>query len=279
MQNRTKSQAFPPKSPAGLFGNFVAGPFEQERAQYPLPSRMSQSFLARLKTSALTTSTYPKGATLFEEGQKSCGFYVILEGRAKVFFMDAARDKSLILGFFGPGTTLGLEAALLGHEHISTAEIVTPAKVAFVNRADLLEHVSADAMAALELARMMGEAWYFAVGKMRALDLAPSAEERLARFLLELGADSSAAGNFVMLDISQAALAQMLGLARETVTRLISSLKRRGILQWKRSGMIVQDWQSLEMLARSPDGARTSKRASPGEHSSRTHNLRAAVHI
>lgn len=252
---RNTNQPFPPRPLPGLFGSFVAGPFEHERAQYPFPSRMSQTFLAKLRASALTTSSYPKGAVLFEDGQKSRGFYLMLDGRAKLF-MDAAHGKSLILGFFGPGTTLGVEAAVLGREHMCTAEIVAPARAAFVNRADLLEHVRSDAMAALDLARLLSEACYFAVGKVRALDLSPSAEQKLARLLLELAADGRGAGEFVMLDISQEALAQMLGLARETVARLISNLKRRGILNWKRSAMIIQDRQSLSLLARSPDSAR-----------------------
>jgi CRP/FNR family transcriptional regulator len=241
-----------------LLVNCFARPFEHEQAQYPFPSRISQTFLQRLKASAFTTSSYPKNATLFEDGQRALGFYVMLEGRAKLF-MDAAHGKSLILGFFGPGTTLGVEAAILGREHISTAKVVTPAKVAFVNRTVLLEHLRSDAIAALDIARLMSEACYFAVGKMRALDLSPSAEQKLARFLLELTADG--ARGAVMLDISQEAVAQMLGLARETVARLISNLRRRGILHWKRPALIIQDRPSLAQLAHAYSSA--CKRGGP----------------
>ncbi len=255
---RTTQQPFREKSLPGLFGNFVAKPVEQEQAPFPFFSRMSQPFLAGLKQSALKTSFYPKNAILFEDGQKARGFYVILEGRAKLF-IDGAYGKSLILGFFAPGATLGMEAAILGREHVFTAKVVTPAKVAFVNRTDLLEHVSSDAIAALNIARLMSEACYFAVGKMRALDLSPSAEQRLARFLLELTADG--AGEVAMLDISQEAVAQMLGLARETVARLISNLKRKGILHWKRPALIIQDRPSLALLAHAPGSA--CKRGAP----------------
>jgi CRP-like cAMP-binding protein len=247
---------------SGLFGAFAPERLEHPHDPHPAPSQMKEGFLAKLKASELTTSFYPKGAILFEDGQKSRGFYVMLEGRAKVF-MNAAHGKSLILGFFGPGATLGLAAAILGREQVSTAEIVRPAKVAFVSRTTLLEHLRSDAMAALDVAGLMSDACYFALRRMRTLDLCRSAQQRLARFLIELRADAFQAASSVKLDVSQETLAQMLGLSRETVARLIADLKRQGILDWKRSEMTIKNRSALEALAGWPDSGATTKRQPP----------------
>jgi hypothetical protein len=41
----------------------------------------------------------------------------------------------------------------------------------------------------------------------------------------------------------------MVGLSRETVTRLLSRFRRKHIMDWKRSGLIIQDRKALERLA------------------------------
>ena len=41
----------------------------------------------------------------------------------------------------------------------------------------------------------------------------------------------------------------MVGLSRETVTRLLSRLRRKHILDWKRSGLVIRDRSALEKLA------------------------------
>ncbi len=54
------------------------------------------------------------------------------------------------------------------------------------------------------------------------------------------------------LDLSQEAIAQMVGLSRETVTRLLARLQKRHILNWKRSGLVIRDRSALEKLADLP---------------------------
>ena len=159
--------------------------------------------------------------------------------------------QTLVLGFFGPGTILGLAAAILGHAHAATAKILKPTKVLFVSRKELVREMQDDGTAARQVAELVSETCYFILGKMRAVDLSQSAEQKLARCLLGLRAHNTGASGETppKLDLSQETIAQMVGLSRETITRLLSRFRRRRILDWKRSGLVIRDTNALEKLA------------------------------
>jgi CRP/FNR family transcriptional regulator, cyclic AMP receptor protein len=111
--------------------------------------------------------------------------------------------------------------------------------------------MQSDATVARQVAELVSETCYFILGKMRAVDLSQSAAQKLARCLLGLLAHNTSSSSETppKLDLSQEAIAQMVGLSRETVTRLLSRFRRRRILDWKRSGLVIRDTSALEKLA------------------------------
>jgi CRP/FNR family transcriptional regulator, cyclic AMP receptor protein len=249
MHRRTKQQRFRGRKVETLFGEPIVEPLAHLSAHYPFPARLNDRYMAKLKTSN-HGAAFSKGAILYEEGERSTGVYVILEGSAKLS-VNSAQGKTLVLGFFGPGTILGLAAAILGRTHVVTAEIMRPTKILFVSRKELAKEMQGNATAARQAAELVSEACYFILGKIRAVDLSQSAGQKLARCLLGLLARNASYGEEApyKLDLSQEAIAQMVGLSRETVTRLLARLHKRGILNWKRSGLVIRDRGALEKLA------------------------------
>jgi len=232
-----------------LLAKPVRAPQDYMSGRIPFLARLDRRCLARVKATTLGTP-YARGTVLFAEEHRPDGVYVILEGRAKLS-VSSSNGKSLALGFFGPGTVLGLEGAILGWPYMATAEIVEPAKAAFMARRDLLRHLGRSEKAALEAAELVSETCYFLLSRIKANELSESAEEKLVRFLLEVhpghpGADGETR---LKLDLSQEAIAQMIGTSRETVARLLSRLKKRGILDWGRSKIVIRDRGALEKLA------------------------------
>jgi DNA-binding FadR family transcriptional regulator len=98
------------------------------------------------------------------------------------------------------------------------------------------------------------------------VDLSQSAMQSLARCLIGLLAHNTGPGTEAppKLDLSQETLAQMVGLSRETVTRVLSRLRRSRILEWKRSGLVIRDKSALEKLADFPETADPAERAAQG---------------
>ena len=255
MQRRSKQRRFRRRKAGTLFGEPVIDPLGHLGARYPFPARLNEHYLAKLRASNIGTS-FSKGAILYQEGEKTTGVYVVLEGRAKLS-VNSAQGKTLVLGIFGPGTILGLAAAILGRTHPTTAEVQTPTKVLFVPRLELVREMHGDATVARQAAQLVSETCYFILGKMRAVDLSQSAVQKLARCLLGLldQNPSSSEGAAPKLGLSQETLAQMVGLSRETVTRLLSRLRRRCVVDWKRSGLVIRDRSALERLADFSDTA------------------------
>jgi CRP-like cAMP-binding protein len=230
--------------PARVPRDYVSG-------RIPFLARLDRRCLARVKASTLG-AFYKSGTVLFAEEHRPDGVYVILEGRAKLT-VSSRNGKSLALGFFGPGTVLGLEGAVLGWPYMATAEIVEPAKAAFMTRRDLLRHLGRSEEAALEAAELVSETCYFLLSRIKANELSESAQEKLVRFLLEVHPERSGPDGEtrLKLDLSQEAIGQMIGTSRETVARLLSRLKKRGVLDWGRSKIIIRDRGALEKLAES----------------------------
>jgi CRP/FNR family cyclic AMP-dependent transcriptional regulator len=217
----------------------------------PFLARLDGRCLARVKATTLG-ACYGSGTVLFAEEHRPDGVYVILEGHAKLS-VSSRNGKSLVLGFCGPGSVLGLEGAILGWPYMATAEIVEPAKVACMTRRDLLRHLGRSEEAALEAAELVSETCYFLLRRIKANELSESAQERLARFLLDVhpgrpGADGETGGK---LNLTQEAIGQMIGTSRETVARLLARLKKRGILDWGRSKFTIRDRGALEKLVES----------------------------
>jgi len=217
--------------------------------RYPFPARLNKHYVEQLKALKVA-KLYSTGAILFREGEKSAGVYVVLEGGVKLS-VNSAQGKTLVLGFFRPGTILGLAAAILGHVHATTAEALKPTEVICVSRKEFIKEIQGDATAARQAAELVSEACYFLLTKMISVELSQTASQKLARCLVGLLAHNagSCEGTPPELCLSQETIAQMVGLSRETVARILSRFRRSGILDWKRSGFLVRNRRALEKLA------------------------------
>jgi CRP/FNR family transcriptional regulator, cyclic AMP receptor protein len=235
-----------------LFGRPIVEPLAQLNARYPFPARLNSHHLERLR-GAKSGRLYRKGAILFKEGDRPVGVYVVLEGRVKLS-LNSAQGKVLVLGFFGPGTVLGLAAAILGRAHPATAEALKPTNAVFVARAELAREMRGDATGARQVAELLGEACYFLLTRLAAVELSESARQKLARCLLGLMAHNANHERVpVQLELNQETVAQMVGLSRETVSRLLSQFRRKGVLDWTRSDFVIRDRRALEKLAGLPE--------------------------
>ena len=165
MRKRSKEPRF--RARRALFGEPIIHPLGHLSAHYPFPARLNEHYVAKLKASDVGTS-FCKGAILFQEGAKPTGVYVVLEGRVKLS-INSAQGKTLLLGFFGPGTILGLAAAVLGRTHSATAEILQATRSFLCLATSCSEKCRATRRSRRQVAELVSEACYFILGKMRAL--------------------------------------------------------------------------------------------------------------
>jgi len=234
------------RSPYGLeiIENRVACPQKESRLFCNLPPAAQQ------KLSEITSSaTYPKGATLFVEGQATRGVFILCAGHVKLS-TSSSDGRTLILRISEPGDLLGLPAAISGTPHEVTAEVIEPTQADFISHGDFLNFLREHGEAALRVAQELSEAYQTAFAEMRTIGLSHSAREKLARFVLDWSAHHPSENGVIKfsLTLTHEEIAQMIGASRETVTRLFSDFKKRNLLQIKGSRVTIKDKLGLGQL-------------------------------
>jgi len=210
------------------------------------------------KLAAITSAAaYPKGATLFVEGQSPRGVFILCSGRVKLS-TSSADGRSLIVRISEAGEVLGLPATVTGKPYELTADVIEPTQANFIAREDFLHFLREHGEAALRVAQQLGETYHSAISEMRTIGLSHSAGEKLARFLLDLSADhderkgDEGKGEVrLTLTLTHEEIAQMIGASRETVTRLFADFKKKQLLQVKGSTVIIKNRAGLESVVSS----------------------------
>jgi CRP/FNR family transcriptional regulator len=200
----------------------------------------------RLATFAVPVH-HPKGAALFIEGQPPRGVFILYSGRVKLFTSSAA-GKTFILRFADPGEVLGLAGTLSGQPYEAWAEATQPTKTGFVERRDLVHVMRHCSEVAVQVAMQLGESYCSAIAKVRAMGHSRSASQKLAIFLLDWCESNRPFYDEVgaRFTLTHEEMAQVIGISRETVTRLLSEFKKKGLIQWKNCNLVLTDRDALE---------------------------------
>jgi CRP/FNR family transcriptional regulator len=145
---------------------------------------------------------------------------------------------------------LGLSAVLSGVQFEATAETVTPCRVNFVTRDHLAGFLSRHGEAGLRAARAVSKEYQDACLEIQEILLAPSSAGKLAKLLLSWAeGDGHGAEGRVRSMLTHEEMAQMIGASRETVTRVMTQLKRRQIIRLEGSTLVIRNRTGLEELA------------------------------
>lgn len=193
---------------------------------------------------------FPKGTTIFSEGELGTTVILIESGRAEISITSLSGRKS-VLAHMGPGEVLGEIAALDGG--VRSADVVAASEISgrVLSRQNILKFVSerpnvASAIIA-ELCRKVRNAT-----DMYAVQTVTEGGERLARALLRLfdkwGAER---GGEVWLaeKFSQGDIGEFSGLARENVNRHIKAWTEDGVLRLEGRRLVLIDRDALVSLA------------------------------
>lgn len=195
-------------------------------------------------------SLLPAGAILFVEGQSPRGMFVLCSGRVNLS-TTSREGKVLILKTAEAGEALGLSAAISGMGYETTAETATPCQLNFVDRKHLLELMQTHTEVGLHSAQALSRDFHSAYRDIHDLVLTRSSAGKLARLLLShSGAQTAeAVETRVRSSMTHEEMAQRIGASRETVTRLLSDLKRKQLIRLEGPTLVIRNRTALEALA------------------------------
>jgi CRP/FNR family transcriptional regulator len=202
---------------------------------------------------ARIANVYRKRQVIFYEGHRPHGVYVVCSGRVKVFKADQ-RGHQLTMRGAGPGDLLGYRALAAGEEYSATAEALEDATIAYLDEAAFHRLLREHDVLAAELLRHLARDVREAEDKARDLAM-KSSRERLAGFLLLLKASHGKpgkGGTVLTLPFSRQDLAEMSGLAQETVIRLLGALEAEKILALNGRSLTLLDEGKLAKAALRP---------------------------
>jgi CRP/FNR family cyclic AMP-dependent transcriptional regulator len=215
-----------------------------------------ESFFCALSRESLETFTrikqavmLPQGAVIFMEGQSPRGIFLLCHGQAKL--STSSRDgKTLILRIAKPGEVLGFDAVVTGKPYQLIAETMQPCLLNFVNRDDFLRFLKEHGDACLRAANQIGSYCHDAYDVVRSVGLTHSASARIAKFLLASAVDGRIKNGIVRstLALTHEDLAELIGTSRETITRTLTILRKKEIVELKGSMLTIYNKPALERL-------------------------------
>lgn len=196
------------------------------------------------------TRAYPKGSTLFIEGQPAHGVFMLCNGRIKL--STCSRDgRIMIVGVAAPGEVIGLSAVISGIDYEITAEAIEMCYVNFISRDDFLRFLETHPKACLSAARQLGRRYNEAHQKLCAFGMSEPVLVKLAKLILGWSEHISPANSPMRLtnSFTHEEIAEMIGTSRETVTRTLREMRERGLVTLKGSDLVIHDLNSLSMTA------------------------------
>ena len=206
--------------------------------------------VARALSSCSHRTTYPGGAILFVEGQTARGALILCSGKVKLT-TTSKEGKVLIFKMVEPGEVIGLSSMISGDAYQMTAETVGPCLVNFVERDALMRLIERNGELGLRSALAVSLDFQAVCRDVHDLILARSSSEKLARLLLSWTSQDVPASQAVRIHApaTHEEMAQRIGASRETVTRLLSSLKKRDLIKFEGSTLIIKNRAALEAMA------------------------------
>lgn len=195
-------------------------------------------------------STVPAGAILFVEGQSPRGIFVVCSGRVNLS-TTSREGKILILKTAETGEALGLSAAVSGMGYETTAETATPCQLNFIDRKHLLELMQVHSEVGMQTAQCLSRDFHSAFRDIHDLVLTRSSAGKLARLLLSQSPEGEWGDTEIRIPslMTHDEMAQRIGASRETVTRLLSNLKKKQLIRLDGPTLVIRNRTALEALA------------------------------
>ena len=192
---------------------------------------------------------YPANATLLTEGQVPRGVYIVCSGRAKVS-VEARDGKTIILKIAGDRHVLGLSAVVTRGPSLITATTLDVCQIKFVERESLLRLIAYSGGVAQASASILAREVTTSFDDVYELLLARSSTEKLARLLLSWVSNETRNRELrVTTEFTHEEIAQMIGSSRETVTRLLSDMKRKDLIRLEGETLVIPSRIALQAIA------------------------------
>ncbi len=190
------------------------------------------------------------GQILFAAGDPARGFYVLFEGRIKLYKV-SADGKEYILRVVRSGETFAEAAAFSGLSYPVFAETMSQCRLVYFDTNDFRDLIQQSPQLALNMIATMAALLQSLNQKIEDLSLREVAA-RLSRHLLARASEdhgAAADGVSFNLETTKSALAARLGTISETLSRTFKKLQQNGLMAMDRDRVTLLDCHQLQQVA------------------------------
>lgn len=200
---------------------------------------------------ATSTVSLPAQASLFKQGEDARCLYLICGGYLKLT-AGKHEDRKMIVRIAGPGSMLGLYAALSQAAYEVSAESLTMAQLRPVERERFLSFLRNHKEAQMRAVQCICQEYRFALQDACRIALSETVAARLARLLLELshqiGEHLEGPESRFPLLLTHEELASMTCTTRETVTRTLGQFRKEGWISIEDSVLTLHHPERLQAV-------------------------------
>lgn len=217
--------------------------------QVPLFAGLGDDALTQLARRCVSRSV-SAGHVLFTTGEECRGLYLIESGRVRIYRTDPA-GREQVLHIEGPGRTVAELPLFDGGPYPASAITIEESRLVFLPRADFEYLYRTQPDIAQAVIRALGRRLRHMVHLAETLAFRDVAA-RLAMLLVgyaERAGTPVASGVEIELDRTQEEIAHEIGTARESVSRAMKQLRRKGLIEpLERNRLLIPDVSRLRAM-------------------------------
>jgi CRP/FNR family transcriptional regulator len=211
----------------------------------PLFNGLPEDQLSAIRQIAVEKQ-FNKGQTIFSEGDETKGFFVVVDGRVKIYKV-SSEGKEQILHIFEPGQSFGEVTVFTGQQLPANAQTLSKTRILLFPRSAFVDLITANPSLALNLLAIMSKKLRQFAAQIENLSL-KEIPARLASYLIYL-AEEQGTEDAVKLNVSKGQLASLLGTIPETLSRIFAKLSGQNLIRVEGPRISLLDRQGLEDLA------------------------------
>ena len=198
------------------------------------------------KVSALMyIKAFRRKKIIFLEDTPSNTVYVIKSGNVKIY-KSLPDGREQIINILSPGDMLGFDSLYDDH-YATTAEAIQDTELCCIKKSDLVLLLKGNPEVNMKFIKIMNRELNRAQERIRDLGL-KDAREKVATLLMTLFT-SKGAGKGPGFTLSRQEISEMVGVAQETVIRILSEFRADGVIGTEGREIIVSDPAELKRLA------------------------------
>jgi CRP/FNR family cyclic AMP-dependent transcriptional regulator len=213
----------------------------------PIEKSLQNNKLWEELIAAQPVKIYQKGEMIYWQGDHADYFYYLKEGEVCVF-LSSENGIEKTLAIQKEGSVFG-EASFLGElPRVSSARVLKQSGVVEIDKSTLMNYIAQHPAFAMDMLRYLSNTVRMLSAQVDYMTFLP-AEKRIAQFIINLIGRTDMKREQAELFCSHEEIANMVGVSRVTVSKILSRFVKKGWIQTQYKKIVILDLQTFHQFA------------------------------